>query len=178
MNLARLAERVMSMDDETWARHANPWSFWTRFATGSTSITLAAWSRVWIDGWAWPLVVLALIWIRYNPRAFSLPETPTGWASRAVFGERIWIDQRADIPRHHRIAGRTLTLLAALASGIWIWGLVMLDVSATLFGLVVSMLAKMWFVDRMAWLFENLQDTDPRYHAWLRGDFTSTPTVT
>ena len=57
MDVFRFAERLMSMDDEAWARHANPWSAWTRFSCGPF-IVLAIWSRVWL-GW-WALLPLAL----------------------------------------------------------------------------------------------------------------------
>jgi hypothetical protein len=33
MPIERFAARLMAMDDRAWARHANPWSVWTRFAT-------------------------------------------------------------------------------------------------------------------------------------------------
>jgi hypothetical protein len=44
-------ERLMSMDDRVWRRHANPWSGWTR-VTALPLLVLAIWSRVWIGWWA------------------------------------------------------------------------------------------------------------------------------
>ncbi|MEM9801370.1 MAG: DUF6653 family protein [Planctomycetota bacterium] len=34
-------ERIMSMDEVTWQRHASPWSVWTRFLTCVPLIRLA-----------------------------------------------------------------------------------------------------------------------------------------
>jgi hypothetical protein len=32
MDIVKLSERVMGMDDATWAKHTNPWSGWTRMS--------------------------------------------------------------------------------------------------------------------------------------------------
>jgi len=37
MDVFRLAERSMTMSEEIWQRHANPWSVWSRFSCFSTS---------------------------------------------------------------------------------------------------------------------------------------------
>ena len=44
MTLEEKIARSFSMSEETWQRHANPWSVWTRF-TALPLIILAAWSR-------------------------------------------------------------------------------------------------------------------------------------
>ena len=49
-----------------------------------------------------------------------------------------------------------------------VWGLWSLDVTMTLLGLVLVVLPKVWFVDRMVWLYEDMKDTDPTYASWLR----------
>ncbi|MCA8931790.1 MAG: hypothetical protein KDA49_04945, partial [Rhodospirillaceae bacterium] len=46
------------MDDATWARHASPWSVWTRVPI-ALLLVLAIWSRVWL-GW-WALLPVALV---------------------------------------------------------------------------------------------------------------------
>jgi hypothetical protein len=61
-----------------------------------------------------------------------------------------------------------LIFISATGSAIWIAGLVALHVWATVLGLVVSMMAKTWFVDRMAWLFDDMRSIDPRYDEWVR----------
>lgn len=51
-----------------------------------------------------------------------------------------------------------------------IWGVFMFDPWPTLFGVVVVDLSKLWFVDRMVWLWNDMQDTNEEYRNW--GVFT------
>ena len=43
------------------------------------------------------------------------------------------------------------------ARSIWAWGLIVLDPWITAFGLAVQMLCKVWFIDRMALLYDDVQ---------------------
>src|SRR5689334_8213591 len=103
----RIAE-VFRMSDETWRRHANPWSVWTRFAA-IPPLVLAVWSRTWI-GW-WCLLPLALVvaWLFVNPGAFAPVDRPVSWTSRGIYGEHIWLSDRAALPEE---CLRVLRLLA------------------------------------------------------------------
>ncbi len=38
MDVTKLAEKSMAMSEEVWARHANPWSVYTRFSICSALI--------------------------------------------------------------------------------------------------------------------------------------------
>ncbi len=49
-----------------------------------------------------------------------------------------------------------------------IHGLYLLEIWPTLLGAVLIYLGKMWFIDRMVWLFEDMKDQHPPYAAWLR----------
>lgn len=55
----KTSERLMGMTDETWARHANPWSVYTRFSI-LPLFALAVWSRAWI-GWGALIAVTAVV---------------------------------------------------------------------------------------------------------------------
>jgi uncharacterized membrane protein len=46
------------------------------------------------------------------------------------------------------------------------WGLVELDVVATVAGLVIVQCAKAWFIDRMVLLFEDMKARRPEYANW------------
>ncbi|MBV0911423.1 DUF6653 family protein [Anianabacter salinae] len=98
----RLAARVMAMDDRTWRRHANPWSGYSRMAA-LPLIVLAVWSRVWIGWWSVVPVAGVVLWTWANPRIFPQPARLDRWMSRAVLGERIFLEHRAEIPAHHRV---------------------------------------------------------------------------
>ncbi|ROT97705.1 DUF6653 family protein [Histidinibacterium lentulum] len=153
MDIFRLAERLMAMDDATWARHASPWSVWTRAATPLPLLALAIWSRVWIGPWAWLAVALVLLWIWLNPRLFAAPATLDGWAARGVLGERVFLRHPGRIAPHHQRASRTLTALSALGVLPYAWGLWRLDLWAVVAGILLISGAKLWFVDRMAWIW-------------------------
>jgi len=169
MDVFRFAERLMLMDDETWQRHAHPFSVWTRVFLGLPLLVLAVWSRVWIADW-WLLALagaLAFIWL--NPRIAPIPRHTDNWASKAVFGERVWLNRaKVPIPLRHRLAPHLLTAISGLGIPFLLWGLYALEVWPTVFGAALIYLGKMWFVDRMAWLYEDMKDKHPEYAAWLR----------
>lgn len=148
----------MAMDDETWARHANPASVYTRF-TCLPLIALAIWSREWL-GWASLVpIALAVLWTWLNPRLFAPPASIDSWASRGVMGERLFLNRKAQpIPRHHERFAYLLTGASAVGVVILVYALWILDFWAVMCGLAVMMGAKIWFVDRMVWLFRDMSD--------------------
>ena len=158
----------MSMDDEAWARHANPWSVYSRF-TCLPLIVLAIWSRAWIGWWSLVPLAAALAWTWYNPRAFGRPESTCGWASRGTFGERVFL-RRSEyaIPPHHLRMAWVLTGVSVLGAVVLVFGLVVLNPWATVCGVVLTVGGKLWFVDRMVWLFQDMQDADPEFRNWLK----------
>jgi hypothetical protein len=48
-----------------------------------------------------------------------------------------------------------------------VWGLYALAIWPTLFGGTLILLGKLWFVDRMVWLYEDMKDASPVYRSWL-----------
>lgn len=50
-----------------------------------------------------------------------------------------------------------------------IWGVYVIDVWPTIFGVAVVYLSKLWFLDRMVWLCEDMKDATPEYRNWLYG---------
>lgn len=164
------ADRIataFAMDEKTWMRHANPWSVWTRVFTLPLLI-LAIWSRVWL-GWAAIVPIAALvIWLWINPRAFPPPRSTRNWASKAVLGERVWLNRnRVPIHSHHERAATLLSALSALGLPFLAWGLYQLAIWPTLLGFVLVLFGKLWFVDRMVWLFEDMTDASAEYRSWL-----------
>ncbi len=45
-------------------------------------------------------------------------------------------------------------------------GLVTVDFSAAALGWTIMMLGKLWFIDRMVWLYEDMRGTNPDYASW------------
>lgn len=148
----RVAERAMGMNGPTWARHANPWSVYTRF-TMLPLLALAIWSRVWVGGWAWVGLLAVMVWIWVNPRAFPSPASLDNWASRGVLGERVFLKRPDEVAAHHRhwaalLSAASLPGALAMAVGLW-----RLDAVWTVFGTILMMVPKIWFVDRMNWVY-------------------------
>lgn len=158
---------AFAMDDATWERHASPWSVWTRIGT-LPLVVAAIWSRVWL-GWGSLIPIgLVLAWIWLNPRLFARPRSTNNWASKGVLGERVWLNRDAiPVPERHRLVPHLLSAVAALGGLVLVYGLVVLEVWPTLFGATLAWIGKLWFVDRMVWLYEEMQDASPEYRKWL-----------
>jgi hypothetical protein len=87
-----------------FARHCNPWSAWTRWA--STPLTLVpAWTRRWSHA------VLLAAWLAVNPFVFGKPAHQRAWSTRAMLGEELWISRR---PRDAAMFVSALTSAASL----------------------------------------------------------------
>ena len=148
----------MAMDDRVWRRHAIPWSGLTRF-TCLPLLALAIWSRVWLGWGAAPLVMASLAWIWLNPRIFREPRHFDHWMSKGVLGERVYLTHRQKIAAHHQRAATVLSIASGIGAAVLIWGLWALHFWATLFGMVLTILPKVWFVDRMVWILQDWRAT-------------------
>lgn len=159
MTLERRIASAFRMTDGTWARHASPWSVWTR-ATALPLLALAVWSRAWIGSRAWAPVGLALLWTWLNPRLFPPPRSLESWASKAVLGERFWLARDArPVPARHRRVPHLLSAVAGLGALAVAWGLWRLEPAPVVGGTAVVLLGKFWFLDRMVWLREDMAST-------------------
>jgi hypothetical protein len=167
VNWGARVSAAFAMDQEVWARHANPLSFWTRVAAFPLLI-LAIWSRAWLGGFSILPIAVMLGWLWYNPRAFPPPASTNNWASKAVLGERVWIARNGTpIPRHHADAALLLAAVAASGVPFLVWGLYSFAVWPMLLGFALVFFGKLWFADRMVWLYEDMKDVKPEYRSWL-----------
>lgn len=158
---------LFQMTDEVWARHANPWSVLTRFPI-LPLIIISIWSRTWINWWCLIPIIIAIIWTWINPRIFPKPTSTNNWFSKAVFGERVWLNrQKIEIPQHHQPVINILNLISFVGLPFCIWGLIQLNIWPTLLGVILVILGKMWFLDRMVWLYEEMKDANSEYQSWL-----------
>lgn len=168
MRLGTLIERFMAMDTTTWERHANPWSAWTRVPI-LPLLCIAIWARIWIGWWCLLPIAVLLVWIWLNPRAFPKPASTRSWASRAVMGERVWLNRATTpIPSHHAVWAQVLAGLPILGFPPMVYGLWAFELAWLLLGLAMIIGPKMWFLDRMVWLFDDMAQEKPEYAAWLR----------
>ncbi|MEM9585030.1 MAG: DUF6653 family protein [Pseudomonadota bacterium] len=157
MDLARLSEQLMGMRDEVWLRHANPLSVWSRVLTPLPLLALAIWSRAWIGGGAWIAFGAVLVWIWVNPRVFSQPRTFESWSSEGVLGERVWLRHRDKVAGHHQRVANALAVASGLGLLPFAYGLWVYDFGFTCLGIGVISGGKMWFVDRMVWVWRDFQ---------------------
>ncbi|HYY01510.1 MAG TPA: DUF6653 family protein [Mycobacterium sp.] len=81
MALVERARRAM------FARHANPWSAWTRWAS-TPLVLLPVWTRRRSHG------LLVATWFALNPMVFPKISDERDWATRAMLGEERWITHR------------------------------------------------------------------------------------
>lgn len=147
------SERIMAMNASVWARHANPWSGWSRVSI-LPLLAIAVWSRVWIGWWALVPIMAMLIWTWLNPRLFPPPASTDNWMSKGVLGERIWLlRDKQPVLVHHVPIIRALTIAAFAGSVLLLAGLVLLNLPLTMTGLTVAMLSKLWLLDRMVWIY-------------------------
>lgn len=162
MTLERSIARAFALDDETWLRHANPWSVTLR-NTVLPLLVLAFWSRLWIGWWAVLPVALALLWTWFNPRIFPAPSSLDHWASKAVMGERVWLNRDVvSVPVHHRTVPNILSVVSGIGMLFVFWGVLMFEFWPTILGMALVYAGKLWFLDRMAWLWEDMKGV-PEY---------------
>jgi hypothetical protein len=160
--------RLFGLQGESWLRHANPVSVWTRFAV-LPLLAVSIWSRDWIGWWSLVPIALSLVFMVVNPLLFPKPASTRNWASKGVFGERIWADRNTvELPdqfRNSRVANVTY-LFQLVGMAVLAYGLVELDLLAVVAGLVIVQCAKAWFIDRMVLLFEDMKTRNPTYAGW------------
>jgi hypothetical protein len=72
MTVERKIAKAFRLTDESWMKHANPWSVWTRYSV-LPLIVLAFWSRVWIGWWCLVPGIISLLWMFFNPVFFNKP---------------------------------------------------------------------------------------------------------
>ena len=168
MDIGKSSERMIGMNEEVWQRHANPISGWSRMPV-MPLLALAIWSRVWIGWWSLLPVGVTIFWIWLNPRAFPVPQSTNNWMSKGVLGERVWLNRKLiPIPHHHARAAKILAALSGIGIIPFVLGLIQLDVWATVAGVAIIMLSKLWFLDRMVWLFDDMNESHAEYRNWLR----------
>jgi hypothetical protein len=157
MTLEKQIAKIFNLEGDNWIKHANPWSVWTRFAT-LPFLIFAIWSRVWIGWYSLIPIIILIIWLIINPTLFKKPKSLDNWGSKAVIGERYWSERKKNpVPKHHNVIIKILTVLQTIGGIILIIGLWKLEINLTIIGTVMVYLSKMWFLDRMVWVFEDMK---------------------
>jgi hypothetical protein len=134
------------MTAETWARHANPWSGWTRVLTYPLLYV-----PIWLHNWY--LLVIVAVWFAVNPRIFPKPKSTENWMSKGVLGEQLWTQHwRWDFPRMLGI----VTVPCFIGA---VYTAYMRKFWATMFFASNVFVLKLWFVYRMVQFYEDNRHT-------------------
>jgi hypothetical protein len=159
--------RAFGLKGESWMRHANPVSVWTRFAA-LPLIALAIWSRDWIGWMSLVPITLSVVWMGINPVFFKKPRSTRNWASKGVLGERIWAEaNHATFPAEFQTRATTVAaVLQSAGMAIFAYGLWVLDPIAAVSGLLAVQVGKAWFIDRMVLLFDAMKSGNAEYASW------------
>jgi Family of unknown function (DUF6653) len=161
--------KLFGLEGDKWMRHANPWSVGTRFAV-LPMLALSVWSRDWVGWWSLVPISLSVVFLVVNPLLFPPPRSTRNWASKGVFGERVYADRtEVEIPPQYRSPVPVIAnVISAVGMGTLAYGLVVLDPLAVVAALVIQQTAKSWYIDRMVLLYEDMKTRDPEYARWER----------
>lgn len=169
MDILKTAENLMSMDESAWQKHASPLSVYSRFTIVPLFTATLALREVL--GW-WTLLILLLVsfWTWLNPRIFKAPKKTNNWASMGTFGERIYLNRHNEnrIPFHHLQMCRNIMALQIIGVPFWIYSIYTMSLGFMILSMLWLMFTKMWFVDRMVWVYQDMKESNPVYQSWLK----------
>ncbi|WP_254534937.1 DUF6653 family protein [Halomarina litorea] len=133
----RTRTRRDRLADTFWERHSNPWSGWTRLATGPV-LLYALYRR------DWRLLAAAIGYTAVNPVLFPRPDSPDAWMSRGVLAEREWL--RAGNGTVSFSYPNVLNLLNLPVSGYALWAAIRKRPLGTVLGTFGLMGLKLWWI--------------------------------
>lgn len=163
MTVEKRIASAFGLTDAGWARHANPWSGWSRALTTLPLLVAAVWSRAWLGWWSAIPIAVTLWWIWFNPRAFGPARDDHAWMTKGVLGERLWVNrEEAPVPARHRTVPTVLNFASLAGVPLLVWGLASLQLWPTLLGTAISAGAKLWYIDRMAILYDDMVGASPQ----------------
>lgn len=134
------------LSEKTWARHANPWSGWTRVLTMPVLALGLYLHDFWILG-------AAVVWMIINPLVFPKPQRVDNWMSKGVLGEQRYYQDgkklKSDLPTLLNIINVPV-FMSFLYFG---W---QQEFAPMILAGLLTMTIKFWFIDRMARLADEV----------------------
>jgi len=104
----------------------------------------------------------------FNPVLFNKPKSTKNWASKAVLGERVYLNRdnvaipaKHDIPLHGLLNG-----ISSVGLMLAIWSIVTFSIWGAVLGVALAYIGKSWYLDRMVWLYEDMKNTNETYKSW------------
>jgi hypothetical protein len=158
---------VFGLKGDSWMRHANATSVWTRFLA-LPMIALAVWSRDWIGWFSLIPIAVSTVWVAINPLFFPKPRSTRNWASKGVLGERVWTegDKASFSPQFQSKATTVAAVYQSIGVALLFYGLWVLNPLAAVSGLLIVQGGKAWYIDRMVLLFDDMKCRSAEYASW------------
>ena len=128
-------------------KHANPLSVWSRYSV-LPIILFSFWSRIWIGWWCLIPAVLSLLWMFFNPIVFKKAKSTKNWASKAVLGERIYLNRdKIPLPPHHNTSFNTmLNIISSFGLLLSIWATTYYSIWVFILGTLITYFGKSCFL--------------------------------
>ena len=138
------------------------------WSTGLGLLALAIWSRAWLGWYSVIPIALALTWMMINPLFFPVPRSTRNWASKGVFGERVFAERNTVElpPQFLSPVPNVANALSAVGLVLLAYGLIVFDLPTTIAGILVTSVGKAWYIDRMVLLFEDVKHRNAEYAKW------------
>jgi hypothetical protein len=133
-----------SLKRVVFARHSNPWSAWSRWAS-TPLVAVPFWTRRRRDA------VLVAVWMLANPVLFPEPRTDRAWATRAMLGEELWTS------RLHRDRAMAVNVAASAAMGTALYGAWRRSGPVAVAGVLAQMSFLLCYWDMMVRVYEGHQ---------------------
>ena len=70
------------------------------------------------------------------------------------------------VPQYHRTVPHILSGVSGVGMLMVLWGVLWFEVWPALFGVVMVYFGKVWFLDRMVWIWQDMRDASPEYQSW------------
>lgn len=128
------------LSDETWSKHANKWSGWTR-------VLLMPILGVGLFYHNWFILGLAVIWGIVNPLVYPQPKSVDNWMSMGVLGEQLYFKNGRKVKRDLPSLLNILNIPVFIAFLYFGWKQ---NIEALILSALLLMTIKFWFIDRMS----------------------------
>jgi len=129
---------------------------------------MSFWSRLWIDWWCLVPGVASILWMFLNPIVFKKPTSTKNWASKAVLGERVYLNRdQIEIPEIHCTPlNKLLNGMSSIGLIMAIWSTIYFSIWGAVVGVLLTYIGKSWYLDRMVWLYEYMKNDNDIYKSW------------
>ena len=100
------------------------------------------------------------IYVFLNVFVFPPVTSPQNWASKGIYGEKLWLSKRSEIPKHYAVTQQRLIVLGLIGMILIAGGLYQLHFWISILGAVILILAQLWRIDRFSTLYELYEEKD------------------